>query len=283
MFRQQQLKQKHFYYSLVLHIILLSILVMGFDFSTPMPVMENNSNIVNAMVMDSAPKTLSKRIPLPTPTPVKSQPKSEPKPEVVKPQSVPPKPLVKHEEMVQSIKEAIAISDKKQKKVKEDLIQKQLLADLKKQTETKKKVQQQKSIEADFAKEMKAIKAKALEERVAREKERLAGVEDAKMRGVVDKYKALILQAIGQHWLVPHNADKSLSAELLIRVAPGGMVLDVQVMKTSGDDALDRSARSAVFKASPLPVPTDTNEFEPFRQFVLKVKPENILETVNNG
>jgi colicin import membrane protein len=99
----------------------------------------------------------------------------------------------------------------------------------------------------------------------------------AKSRGEVNKYKALILQTISQHWLVPSGVDKNLSAELLIRLAPGGTVLDVQVIRSSGSAGLDRSARDAVFKASPLPVPSDSEGFDQFRQFVLKVKPENVI------
>ena len=109
------------------------------------------------------------------------------------------------------------------------------------------------------------------------EQKRLAATMTQQMHGVVDKYKALILQTISQHWIVPTNADKKLTAELLIRLAPGGLVLDVQLIKSSGDAALDRSARAAVFNASPLPVPTDSDAFTAFRQFVLKVKPENVL------
>jgi colicin import membrane protein len=100
---------------------------------------------------------------------------------------------------------------------------------------------------------------------------------------VINKYKALILQAISEHWIIPTQVNKKLSCELMIRLAPSGNVLDVQVTKTSGDPSLDSSARAAVLKASPLPVPSKGSEFEPFRQFVLKVKPENILKTMEAG
>ena len=108
---------------------------------------------------------------------------------------------------------------------------------------------------------------------------KLQGQQSRQAQGVVDKYKALIIQAISEKWLVPPQSNKKLSSELLIRLAPGGMVLSVDVTKSSGDPALDSSARAAVLKASPLPVPNDTGAFEPFRQFVLKVKPENVIET----
>jgi colicin import membrane protein len=173
---------------------------------------------------------------------------------------------------------AIAIAKEKPKKVQQDLIQKQLLADLKKQTEQQKK-QKQKAIQTAFEQELKEMKAQSLQQQMLQEQKRVSAAMTQKMHGVVDKYKALILQTISQHWIIPSNVNKHLSAELLIRVAPGGLVLDVQLLKSSGDEALDRSARAAVFKASPLPVPTDTEAFAAFRQFVLKVKPENTLNS----
>ena len=52
------------------------------------------------------------------------------------------------------------------------------------------------------------------------------------------------------------------------------MVLNVSVLKSSGNEALDRSAIAAVNKASPLPVPKDSAAFSAFRNFTLTVKPE---------
>jgi colicin import membrane protein len=124
---------------------------------------------------------------------------------------------------------------------------------------------------------LKAQSEKALQQ-LLKEHKQLAGQRSQHMQGVLNKYKALILQAIGQQWVVPSHVDKRLSCELLIRLAPGGVVMEVSVTRSSGDVLLDRSARAAVFKASPLPVPDDILSFEPFRRFVLKVKPETILE-----
>jgi colicin import membrane protein len=124
---------------------------------------------------------------------------------------------------------------------------------------------------------MKQMAAKSLQQQMLQEQKRVAGVRNQQTQGEVNKYKALILQAISQNWLIPTTADKNLHAELLIRVAPGGMVLDVQIVKGSGDESLDRSARAAVFKSSPLPVPTDAAAFDAFRQFVLKVTPKDVL------
>lgn len=93
-------------------------------------------------------------------------------------------------------------------------------------------------------------------------------------QGIVDKYKALIVQSISQHWIVPEHLTKDLACQLAIRVAPGGNVLGVKLVKSSGDPILDRSAIAAVYKASPLPVPADTRIFDKFRDLRLTVRPD---------
>jgi colicin import membrane protein len=275
---KQKRYSNHFFISLLLHAVMLTVLVVSFEFSGKMPVLENsdkNSEIVNAVVINDSKIQMPKPSLLPPPKAPEAPVK--PIPEIKKsPAPTPPTPVKKEVAPLPAPpKKAIAIPDPRKKLMQKELIEKQLLADLQKQTDKQKKAKQ-KALEAAFAKEMKEHAAKSLEQQFLKESNELASAQSQKMQGIVDKYKALILQAIGQNWLVPPNANKKLSSELLIRVAPGGMVLDVQLVKSSGDVSLDRSARAAVFKASPLPVPTNTDEFEPFRQFILKVKPENV-------
>jgi colicin import membrane protein len=241
------------------------------------------------MVMDAPPQPPAKVIPQPQhviPKPMSPTPPTPPTPQPAKPtlpepvkEVVQPKPLEKPQ-ITQPKKDAIAISDKKQKKREQDKIAKQLLSDIKQQANKEKKVKEkakERALAAAFEKEMKQLKTKSIQRQMLQEQKQLAGARSQKMQGEVNKYKALILQAISQNWIVPGSVDKSLYAQLLIRVAPGGVVLDVQVVKSSGDESLDRSVRAAVFKSSPLPVPHDAEAFDEFRQFVLKVKPENIL------
>ncbi len=96
------------------------------------------------------------------------------------------------------------------------------------------------------------------------------------MSGVVDKYKALILGAIGQQWILPDQVNTSLSSRFKIRLAPNGAVLEVQLTRSSGDPVLDRSAQAAIYKASPLPIPSDPEMFNVFREISLTVRPENV-------
>lgn len=241
--------------SLIFHLIALSIFAISFQFAAPMFVVkneDNNSHVISAIAVKAPDAPVD---PTPTATPQQKLPIQ--KKVIITPPANVTKP------------KTLAIPTKKLKK---DL-SKEFLADIQKETK-KKKIFKEKNLEKNLEKELQAQTAKSLQEQLLSEQKRAAG---AKALGIVNKYKALIIQAISRQWLVPTGANKSLYSELFIHLAPGGLVLDVQISKSSGDVALDRSARDAVFKASPLPVPEDTSEFEPFRQFVLKVRPENIV------
>ncbi|MDX1838226.1 cell envelope integrity protein TolA [Legionella taurinensis] len=103
-----------------------------------------------------------------------------------------------------------------------------------------------------------------------------AAANRARLAGEVDKYKALIINAIGRQWILPDNVDRGLSSQFRIRLAPDGAVLEVSLIRSSGDPILDRSAQTAIYKASPLPVPTDPATFDIFRDISLTVRPENV-------
>ena len=52
-----------------------------------------------------------------------------------------------------------------------------------------------------------------------------------------------------------------------VRIIPGGEVVSVKTIKSSGNIAFDRSVEQAVQKASPLPVPdTGSGLFDNFRE-----------------
>jgi colicin import membrane protein len=98
----------------------------------------------------------------------------------------------------------------------------------------------------------------------------------ARIAGEVDRYKAMIVNAISRRWILPDNVDSGLSSKFRIRLAPDGEVLEVSLIRSSGDPVLDRSAQTAIYKASPLPVPTDPDTFNLFRDISLTVRPENV-------
>lgn len=133
---------------------------------------------------------------------------------------------------------------------------------------------------AQIAAAEKAAAEKATAEKAAAEKAAAeaaqAAANRARLAGEVDKYKALIINAIGRQWILPDNVNRGLSSQFRIRLAPDGAVLEVSLIRSSGDPILDRSAQTAIYKASPLPVPTDPATFDIFRDISLTVRPENV-------
>lgn len=161
------------------------------------------------------------------------------------------------------------------------------LAELsKKKAEEKAKADKLKA-EKELAKKAQDEKAKAALAKAELERKKQADAaaaqqsaqnaqREARIAGEVDKYKALIVNAIGRNWILPENVDSSMSSQFRIRLAPDGAVLEVSLTRSSGDPLLDRSAQTAIYKASPLPVPADSETFNLFRDISLTVRPEQV-------
>ena len=126
-----------------------------------------------------------------------------------------------------------------------------------------------------LSKRQQQLQNKLLQQEIVQEKVLLAtkAQQMAQMQGVLNQYKAQIIRAIEQQWIIPTDINNSLSCILLIRLAPDGNVLSVETVQSSGDAVLDRSARMAVLKASPLPVPKNTIAFSEFHELHLTVRP----------
>ena len=58
-----------------------------------------------------------------------------------------------------------------------------------------------------------------------------------------------------------------------VRLIPGGDVVSVSVVRSSGDPVFDRSVETAVLKASPLPLPEDPALFKHFREINFNFDP----------
>lgn len=116
-----------------------------------------------------------------------------------------------------------------------------------------------------------AKRAAQQQQALAAQKAAAAADSNAQMQNEINRYVALITQAIQAQWTqLPGVAQQKLTTTMLIRLAADGTVLQVQNVGSSGNSALDRLALTAVYKASPLPVPTDPTLFASFKE--LKVK-----------
>jgi colicin import membrane protein len=92
-------------------------------------------------------------------------------------------------------------------------------------------------------------------------------------------YAALIQQTVVNYWSRPPSARNGMEALLLVQLIPTGEVVSVNVVKSSGNSAFDRSAINAVEKAGAFPELKNlpTREFErTFRRFRLLFRPEDL-------
>lgn len=184
-------------------------------------------------------------------------------------------------------KRIVELKQQKEKLLKEQATEAKKLAQLTKKKELEKALS--KKMKADDAKAQKELAQVALSEKIKADKANQQQAQaaaaaqaqenaqqQARLAGEVDKYKALIVNAIGRNWILPEKVDSSMSSQFRIRLAPDGNVLEVSLTRSSGDALLDRSAQTAIYKASPLPVPTDAETFNLFRDISLTVRPEQV-------
>lgn len=132
------------------------------------------------------------------------------------------------------------------------------------------------------AKELKERK-QAEEQRVLEEyaeKRRLAMKETmraeiaAATSAEVGRYQDMIRSRIRRNIVMPPDVPASAVAEFKVTLLPGGMVMDVQLVKSSGSRVYDDAAERAIYKAQPLPLPTDVGLQKMFRELRLTIKPQ---------
>jgi colicin import membrane protein len=204
----------------------------------------------------------------PPPAPKVEPPKAVPEPPkpVAKPE---PKPAAKPEPKPQP-KADIALREKKEKERKaKELEEKKRKA----QELADKKKKEQERLEA-----LKLQQAKEAEERRAREQEeaqkKLAQQQAAAQARLVDEYKRRIAEKIKREIFEPPSLQGNPEVELRITVLPGGEVLDVRIVRSSGQPLWDNAAQRAVIRAQPLPLPPDPALMREFRELNLKFRPK---------
>ena len=102
---------------------------------------------------------------------------------------------------------------------------------------------------------------------------RLAVIDDEKAQA----YVAQIQRDIVQNWSRPPSARNGMQAVLRVFLVPTGEVVDAIVEESSGNDAFDRSAISAVNKADRFIVPVESRQFERnFREITVLFRPDDL-------
>ena len=94
-------------------------------------------------------------------------------------------------------------------------------------------------------------------------------------------YEEAIAIAIEDNWSRPPSARRDMQVVLRIQLIPTGEVVGVSVLKSSGDQAFDRSAINAVNKAARFPEVADAppQVFERrLRSLQLVFRPEDLRQ-----
>lgn len=86
------------------------------------------------------------------------------------------------------------------------------------------------------------------------------------------RYIADIQNKVERNWIRPASAKPGLSCKVAVKQIPGGEVINVTVTQCTGDDVFRRSIETAVYRASPLPRPSDPALFD--REIVFTFKPK---------
>ena len=80
--------------------------------------------------------------------------------------------------------------------------------------------------------------------------------------GLLNRYIAEIQARVERAWNRPPSAQPGLKCEVFVTQVPGGTVTQVRIGQCNGDAAVQQSISVAVFRASPLPAPSDPSLFE---------------------
>ena len=138
-----------------------------------------------------------------------------------------------------------------------------------------------------LAKEKAAAKAKQEQERreldkyAAGQRAQRLQEEQARVRAEVDaatatqvvRYRDQIRNKIRRNIVMPPDVPESATAEFRVTLLPDGSVLEVRLLKSSGNAAYDTAAERAIYKAQPLPLPPDEGLKKIFRELRLTIRP----------
>src|SRR5690606_14404317 len=174
------------------------------------------------------------------------------------------------------------------KKKAEEARMKKIEAERTKQAEAKAKAEKQRKKEEE-KKRLAEAEQKKREQQQREAQERLDAALQKEEQFLSERsddvntqsYEALIQERIIQSWSRPPSARNGMQALLEINMVPTGQVVNVRVIKSSGDSAFDRSAEQAVKRVDRFTeikdMPSDLFERN-FRVFRLLFQPEDLRQ-----
>jgi colicin import membrane protein len=266
----------------LLFVVMIAIAAMRWRAEPPLPQLAIEGSVVRyedlpALTKAGKPLREPATEPMPAPTPDPAPAKVEP---AVEPAPKPPP------------KAAEAAEAAKKERAREAALAESQRAESKRAAAAQAKAEQQQRAEAARKREAAAAetqqqaKAEQAARAAAERDSKLQAAREAKLRaalaaeeegaaiaqsGVIDEYRALLVQTIQRNWIRPATARAGLECTLYVTQATGGTVLDVKLGDCNGDAAVRESVTNAVYRSSPLPAPRDARAFE--RRLVIVFKP----------
>jgi len=199
----------------------------------------------------------------PEPAPPKAEPRPEPPKAEPKPE--PPKP----DPAIAERKER----EKKEREKKEQEKREQAKKEQEKREQAKRE-QEKKEREAKAAAEAKSrAEAKARAEAEAQARAAAEAATQARL-SEIDMYRGRIRDKIRGKANVPETVRGQPEVQVRITILPGGDVLDIAIVKSSGNPVYDTAIERAIRSAQPLPVPSNPELFGQFRSLNLNIKHE---------
>jgi colicin import membrane protein len=264
--------------SVLLHASLVAVLVGVWWWNRSEPV-EQRLGIEARVVMPGG---------TPPPAPV-AEP--EPQPEAPPPEPVPsPEEIAAEQARKEAEAEAAHVSEQRR------LAEQREVAELQARQESERQAREK--ADKERAEKQRLEKEKAEREKLAREKqdrerlqkeqaEKARVAREAELNALLEadrrqatardstqmrQYIAQIANRIERAWIRPASARAGLECEVQVTQIPNGTVTDVKIGRCNGDDSVRQSLEAAVYRASPLPLPSDPALFE--RSLVVTFRPE---------
>jgi colicin import membrane protein len=291
--------------ALLVHGLLLGVLVLGFGW-TPhsKPINTNPVSIVQATVVDKD-KILAEmgqqQRAMREPQPLVTSERQKAEQQAVKAQR---QQQERAEQAQREAKEQRELEQKRQqerarlkqleteRKAKEEARrraeierkQKQAEEEKKQQAEAKRRRLEEERRQAEVAKRKAEEERKKAEEAArrkaedARRQQELQASIDAEQsaaqaKAAIERFIPQLQMRVQRYWIRPPSARDNMVTVLQVELLPSGDVRDVRIVESSGDRTFDRSAQAAVYRAAPLPVPTDSAAAAKLRSFNFKFCP----------
>lgn len=244
--------------SVVMHLLLLVAVTWGWSASSTSEKVYK-PRYVEAKLVELKPKTVKKAAPQKTPRKIDVAAKRRQQEEQKR---------AAEKKRQQELKAKRAAEDKARKEqARKEKLEQERLAEQQRQKELERQEQERQAQERQ---------QQEFDDALAEEEALLAEEQD---EAVAQSYVALIVDRIERNWSRPASARRGMVCELRLQLVPTGEVVNVSIVKSSGNAAFDRSAEQAVKKAGRF---SELQQVEPavfeayFRQLTIKFNPKDL-------